>query len=267
MRKVWAFLRRDWYIERSYRVALFLRFFSIFFRVFIFYFLGRLVSGEAIPALKPYGGDYFAFALIGIAFSGYFGVGLSSFASNLRNAQTTGTLEAMLLTPTRPSVIIVASCLWDYLLTTVYTLLHLLVGAVFLGVDFGRGNYPAALLILVLATIAFSSLGIVAASFVMVLKRGDPIAWLFNTVAVLLGGVYYPVEVLPRWLQVLSAFLPVTYALRAMRQALLMGASTRALLPDILILTLFCLLLTPLSLLAFRFAVRRARIEGSLAQY
>ncbi|MCS7221040.1 MAG: ABC transporter permease [Anaerolineae bacterium] len=267
MRKVWAFLRRDWLVESSYPVSLLLQFLGVFFNVFVFYFLSRLVTGLDIPALASYGGDYFAFILVGIAFSGYFGVGLSSFASNLRTAQTTGTLEAMLLTPTRLSTVIFSSCLWDYLLTTLRTLAHLALGALLFGVSFGQGNYLAAFLILILSVITFSSLGIIAASFIMVLKRGDPVTWLVNALASLLGGVFYPVDVLPGWLQGVSSLVPVTYALRAMRRALLVGVSTRALLPDMLILAAFGAFLLPISLLAFRFAVHRARVDGSLAHY
>ncbi len=267
MRKVWAFLRRDWHVESSYRVSLLLQLAGVFCNVFVFYFLSRLVAGFDIPALASYGGDYFAFILVGIAFSGYFGVGLSSFASNLRTAQTTGTLEAMLLTPTSLSTIILSSCLWDYLLTTLRTLAHLALGSLLFGVSFGRGNYLAAFLILILAIITFSSLGIIAASFIMVLKRGDPVTWLVNALASLLGGVFYPIDVLPAWLQWISSFVPVTYALRAMRRALLVGASTRALLPDMLALVAFGAVLVPVSLLAFRLAVHRARLDGSLAHY
>lgn len=267
MHKVWAFLRRDWHIESSYPISLLLQFLGVFFNVFVFYFLSRLVAGFEIPTLASYGGDYFAFVLVGIAFSGYFGVGLSSFASNLRTAQTTGTLEAMLLTPTRLSTIIFSSCLWDYLLTTLRTLVHLALGALLFGVSFDRGNYLAAFLILILAVITFSSLGVIAASFIMVLKRGDPVTWLVNALASLLGGVFYPIDVLPSWLQGVSNFVPVTYALRAMRRALLVGASTRALLPDMLTLAAFGVILLPVSLLAFRLAVHRARMDGSLAHY
>jgi ABC-2 type transport system permease protein len=90
---------------------------------------------------------------------------------------------------------------------------------------------------------------------------------LFNATSSFLGGIYYPVTILPGWLQFFSYLLPVTYALRGMRLALLQGASTGAILPDILVLALFSVLLMPASLSAFRFAVRRAKVDGSLSQY
>ncbi|HBY08327.1 MAG TPA: ABC transporter permease [Chloroflexi bacterium] len=262
-----AFLRRDLRSEVSYRFSFLLQFLGIFFSVAVFYFVAQLLGDSVNPYLEPYGGDYFSFVLIGIAFGSYFGVGLSSFSNGLRTSQTTGTLEAMLNTPTRLSAIILSSAQWNYLITTLRVLLYLVVGALFLHVELGQANYAAALVILVLTVISFSSLGIIAAGFIMVLKRGDPVTWIFGTVSNLLGGIYYPVSVMPEGLQKLANLIPVTYALRAMRLALLQGATFEALRGDILALTLFSLILLPLSLIVFGFAVRLARIEGSLTHY
>ena len=262
-----AFLERDLRSEMSYRLSFFLQFFSIFFSATMFYFVAQLLGEAATPYLEPYGGDYFSFVLIGIAFSGYLSVGLASFSRSLRTAQTTGTLEAMLTSPTGISTIVLCSSLWSYLMTTFRVLVYLTMGVAFLGVDLSRGNYPVALLILALTVVSLSSLGILAAGFIMVLKRGAPVTWIFRSLSSLLGGVYYPVTILPGPLQFLSRLLPITYSLRAMRLALLQGASFSTLAPEILALALFSLFFLPLSLLAFRYAVRRARIDGSLTHY
>jgi ABC-type cobalamin/Fe3+-siderophores transport system ATPase subunit len=81
------------------------------------------------------------------------------------------------------------------------------------------------------------------------------------------GGVFYPIAVLPTWLQPLSHLLPLTYSLSAMRRAILQGDSLSALAPDIVMLGMFAAVLLPLRLVAFQNAVRRAEIEGSLTQY
>jgi ABC-2 type transport system permease protein len=91
---------------------------------------------------------------------------------------------------------------------------YLAMGA-FLGADLSRGNLMAAVCVLVLSIITFSAVGILAASVILVTKRGDPVTWLFNALLTLLGGVYYPVEILPGFLQWLAHWLPVTYALHA----------------------------------------------------
>jgi ABC-2 type transport system permease protein len=261
-----AFIRRDWQAERSYRLAFLLGFGGIFFSVLVFYFVAQLLGEAAAPYLAVYGGDYFAFVLVGIAFQRFFGVGLTTFAGALRQAQTTGTLEAMLAAPARLSHVILASSLWSYGLTTLHVVLYLLAGALFLGVRVD-GNFPAALAVLALSALVFGSIGIFSAAFVMALKRGDPVTAAVSAVSTFFGGVYFPVEVLPGWLAPLSAILPVTYALRAMRLALLQGAGWGALAGDLLVLAGFAAALLPLSLWAFRYAVRRAQVDGSLAHY
>ncbi len=205
--------------------------------------------------------------MIGVAFGGYFGLGLSSFASNLRQAQTTGVLEAMLTTPISIPMIILASSQWDYLFTTLKVFVYLILGVGFLNVQLGDVNYLAACVILILTIITFSSLGIIAASFIMVLKRGDPITWAFNALSVLLGGVYYPISILPDWLQIIARIFPITYTLEAMRKALLTSATFSELLPEIIALSIFSIILLPLSLYIFKYSVRRAKIDGSLTHY
>lgn len=261
-----AFLRRDLRLQLSYRFAFILQISGIFFSMLVFYFLSKLIGPSAAPYLADYGGDYFAFVLIGLAFSGYFGVGLQGFAGTIREAQTTGTLEAMLLTPTRLSTIVLSSSIYDYGFVTFQVLVYLVFGAVLFGVDI-NGNLPAALVILVLTIIAMTAVGIIASSFILVLKRGDPVTWLFNSLGLLLGGVYYPIELMPSWLQKLSLLLPITYSLSAMRRALLTNASFQELLPEITALLIFSLVLVPLSLAIFRRAVHRAKVDGSLAHF
>jgi ABC-2 type transport system permease protein len=72
---------------------------------------------------------------------------------------------------------------------------------------------------------------------------------------------------MPAWIGNVSRFLPITYALRALRRALLKGTGFRDLLPDMGVLLIFAAILLPLGAVAFRIAVRRARAEGSLVQY
>ncbi|RMG95600.1 MAG: ABC transporter permease [Chloroflexi bacterium] len=262
-----AFLARDFFTEISYRAAFLTSIGGILFRVFIFYFLAQLIGQTASPLLETYNGDYFSFVLIGLALGSYFGVGLTGFARALRESQTTGTLEAMLMTPAPVSIIITGSAVWSYTFTTFRVFIYLLTGSLLLGVRLNHANIPAALLILVLGIISFASIGIVAAAIIMIIKRGDPITTLLGNLANLVSGVYYPLEVLPGWLQAIAHLLPLTYALRGLRLALLAGADWATLWPDIRALLGFCVVLFPLSLLLFGMAVQRARAEGSLAQF
>ena len=266
LRKAWAFIQRDFIEETSYRMAFVLRLFGMLFSVVTFFFVSKLFGPAAAPHLESYGGDYFSFVIIGLAFSQYVGVSLTSFSTMITRAQITGTLEALFLTETDASAIVVGSSLYRFLWVSVNVTLYLAVGAVF-GMDLSRANLLAGFIVLLLTVACFSSFGILAASFVIVFKRGDPITTIFKGVMDVLGGTYYPITVLPGWLQVFSYFVPLTYALRAMRLALLQGYSIIDLAPDLGILLVFSVVLLPLSVLVFNYAVHRAKAEGSLSHY
>ena len=267
LRQLWSFLVRDYRTEISYRFSFILNLSGIFFSVFTFFFISELIGQEANPYLQEYDGDYFSFVIIGIAFSGYFGVGLTGFSRALREAQTTGTLEAMVMTPLPMSTLVIGSALWSYVFTTLRVFVFLLLGVVIFTLDLQGANYAAALVVLILSIISFASIGIIAAGIIMIIKRGEPLTGLFSAFANLVGGIYYPVAILPQGLQLVARLIPVTYAVRAMRLALLAGASWSEILPDIVALLVFIVILCPLALLIFNRAMERARIDGSLAHY
>ncbi len=262
-----AFLKKDLIEQTSYKFNFITQFIGIFLSTLLFYFVSKLVGKAASPYLQPYGGDYFAFVLIGIAFSSYLSVALSSFSSAIQGAQVSGTLEALLVTQTSIPTIILSSSLYSFLYTSFRVVLYLLLGAFIFGVNMETGGIPIAILILMLTMVAFSSLGIISASFIMVLKRGDPFMWLFTNASWFLGGVYYPIDVLPDWLKKFSYLLPITYAMEGMRLALLKGYSLFQLKFHILALLLFCVIMLPLSVLIFIYAVKKTKRDGSLTHY
>jgi len=270
--KAWAFIRRDLLIEMSYRSAFVLQFTGVFVSVGIWYFLSDMIHGMA-PNMKGLeGGEYFPFILVGIAFYHYLTVALTAFASRVRNEQLTGTLEAMLVSPTRTPTLILASSLWDFVFTSFRVVVYLAVGV---GMSYLAGRPIAihmagivpSLVILALTILAFCGIGIIVASGVIYLKRGESINSFVISASALVGGVFYPTETMPHWLGTLSALLPITYALRGIRRALLSGATLGSLLPELQVLLLFVVLLVPLGLLVFRWALRGARRDGTLVQY
>ncbi len=267
VRIAWAFFKRDLASEYSYRLSFVMQLGGIIFSALTLYFLARLLGRGSLPFLEPYGGDYFAFVLIGVAFGGYLRVAVDSFASCVREAQTLGTLEALLVTQTSVTEIVLFSSLYSFAVTSLRVAVFALVGVLLLGLDLGKANVPAAFCVLVLTIIAFSMIGILSASFIMVFKRGNPVSWLFISLSWLVGGVLYPVAVLPDWLQKVAHALPLTYALEGMRMALLQGYGLRQLSGSVGPLLVFAAVGLPLSLLAFSSAVRRAKVHGSLAHY
>ena len=266
MRTAWAFLKRDYLIATSYRAAFVMHLLGIVMAVPVFFFMGRMVPTAAQGQLERYGGSYFAFLLIGVAFMDYLAISLRTFNQSIRESQLMGTLEIVLLSPTWLWEVLIYSSLWVYLLTTFRFLLYLLAGMAF-GLNLSDANAPAAIVVLMLSVPAFASLGIVSASITMLIKRGESINTALSTISLALGGVLFPLSVMPPWLQPVGKLLPVTHALEAMRLALFSGAGVRDLLPQLGVLVLFTLVLFPFSMVCFHAAVQSSKRSGALAQY
>jgi ABC-2 type transport system permease protein len=263
----WAFVKRDFCTAASYRTSFVMQLAGILFQVALFYFVARLFGAAMNPSMQRYGNDYFAFLLIGVALSDYLGLSLNTFSASIREGQGNGTLELMLLSPTGLPTILVASSLWVYIFTSVRVMLYLVAGIVLFGVQLGPVDPLAAGMVLLSSVACFAGLGVISASFVIVLKRGDPLLWALGSLSTLLAGVFYPVEVLPEWLQAGSRLLPLTYSLEAMRLALMQGYSLPQIWPDVGILIGFSVVLLPLGFWSFRLAVRKAKADGSLTQF
>jgi ABC-2 type transport system permease protein len=267
MKKILAFVKRDLLIESSYRFSFIFEMTSTLLSMAAYYFLARFIEGSLLEGMHVYRGDYFAFVLIGMALHDFFVTSLNAFSRSIREDQLVGTVEALLSTQTSLPIVVVSSSTYPFLRTSLVVVLYLVLGVGLFRLHLTSGNWPAAMLILIMAILVFSGFGILSASFIMVFKRGSPIAWIFGGLGWLLGGVLYPVTVLPDRLQQVAAMLPITYAIEGMRAALLRAAPWSELWSSIAPLLLFAIAILPLSLLSFHYATKWARMTGTLAQY
>jgi ABC-2 type transport system permease protein len=261
-----AFLRRDVAVQVSYRADLMLQLATIAFTLALFFYLGKLVDESTLVAEAGFDRGYFAFAAIGLALLRIVQTGLTSFAQRLRQEQTTGTLEALLATPARTSNVILFSAAYDLLRATLLAGVLILAAVLFFGLDLelGPATYLVAPVTLVFLLLLFASLGVLLAAFTIVFKQTTAILGLSVTALALLGGVYFPLELLPTPLQAVGEILPFTWGLDVMRDALLAGEVDAG---RLTLLAVVSVAVLPVSLWVFSRALHRARRDGSLAQY
>jgi len=264
---VWEFLKRDALIAMSYRTAFITQLVGNLLILAIFYFIGKMFETAEIVSLDRYGGNYAAFLLIGIALIDSLGVSVSTFAAQIREGQMTGALEATMMSPVKLWRILVYSSLWSYVLSGLRFGLYLVLGLLFFSVDLEQANLYSSLVVFLLTVCAFAGLGMIFASIVMLIKRGEAMMNLIGGAFMLLGGVMFPVEVLPGWMQALSTLIPLTYGLEGMRLALLQGYGFQQLMDLILILGAFSVLLIAFGILCFNTAVWLVKERGSLTQF
>ncbi len=267
MKKILAFLKRDVLEAASYKFAFMVSFVSIFLSSTTFFFISKLISGSGHASLDPYGGDYFSFVIIGIAFSGILAMFQEELPGVIRQAQISGTLEAVLVTRASIPTILMGSSLYSFLFSIVTTVFHIILAVMVFGMKLVKIQWAGAILTFFLTAVCFMSIGILSACFILVYKKGNPFGWVFGSVSGLMGGVFFPIEVLPEWLRWISYLIPITYTLKGLRASLLTTANFSEILPHITVLLLFSIILFPLSLFMFRLALRKAKRDGSLTHY
>jgi ABC-2 type transport system permease protein len=267
LRKCLAFIRRDFQIESSYKMSFVLNCLDSIVILIFFYFLNALMVAGGSHYAGHYGADYFSFVVIGVAFARYFQLTLRMFSESIRAAQLSGCLEAMLSSRTDSLTVVLLSSLYGLISGAVQPIVILTAAAVFMGVDFSHVNVASTILILGVSLLTFVAFGVLSAATILWLKKGDPLAWILGGMGTLIGGAYFPVDVLPVWLQKISFLIPITYSLDALRLTILKGYSLDMIAGQTLTLGVIAAILLPVSLYMFAAMVRKGRIEGTLTEY
>jgi ABC-2 type transport system permease protein len=258
-----AYLRRDWLVWTSYRFAALFQLMTVTVVI-----VGVAFAGDSIiTRVSEFSGsqDFASFVLAGLAFTDALFSGLTGPSRAIRDGQTSGTLEPILLTPISTWQLIIGSSVLQILLSFFRAGLIIFAAVVFLGY-WHHADVPAAALVFVPAFVTFLGIGLLSSAFTMVIKQGDPVVAGYMALSGLLGGTLIPVASLPPWLQSLAELLPLTHALRGLRLAL-DGASIETVSGSIAVLTVMAIFALPAGLFAASWATKRARRDGSLVVY
>jgi len=267
MFRVHAFIKRGFLMTVSYKTSFALGLLSLFLNVAQMAFLAVFLSGgNSLPQLEQYGGNLLNYLVSGTIFMSVVSWAISSYQSTIQSEQQMGTLPYLLCSPGSVIGVLFLSSLWTIIWTLFTSSLGLFLTATLFQARL-EVNLTATLLVLVLTIVTLGGIGLASGGIILVTKQGDPISWIFTTVASFTSGVVFPLDILPAWLQTVGQMMPTTYAMRALRKALLVGADLAEIWPDIRILLLMALVTVPLGLLVFHLGYHRSRVEGSLFEY
>jgi ABC-2 type transport system permease protein len=258
-----ALFIRDFLIARSYRMAVVLDLVLGLLNLLVYYFISR-TFGNPDPSDLGGAPSYFAFAGVGIAMTTVINAASAAVSGRVRQEQLTGTLEATVTQPVASATLAAGMSGLPFLAAAVRAALYLVLAAVILDLNFPHADWGGAVAVLAISGIALSSLGILSAALVMVIKRGDVVVGLGVFALGLLGGSVFPVSVLPGWLEAIAQVVPTRFSFDGLRDALFEGTGWSG---DALVLCLFAIGLLPPALWAFAAALRAAKRSGSIAEY
>ena len=176
-----------------------------------------------------------------------------------------GTIEYTMMAPISRLAHMLGVSLFSIIYGLARSALLLGVLALFFSVDLSNANLGGAAVILLVGSVSFLGFGIMAAVLPLLFpERGEEMTFVISSILLLVSGVYYPISVLPDWMEPLATVSPATYVLEGMRAALLEGTPTLALGPSILPILILGALTLPIGIAIFSWGERYAKRTGRL---
>jgi ABC-2 type transport system permease protein len=176
-----------------------------------------------------------------------------------------GTIEYTMMAPISRLAHMLGVSLFSIIYGLARSALLLGVLALFFHVDLSNANLGGAALVLLVGSLSFLGFGIMAAVLPLLFpERGEEMTFVISSILLLVSGVYYPISVLPDWMEPLATISPATYVLEGMRAALLNGAPTLSLGPTLVPILVLGVLTVPIGVAIFGWGERYAKRTGRL---
>ena len=203
--------------------------------------------------------------LVGAVIWAYLGIIFEILTETVAWERWEGTIEYTFMAPLSRPVHLFGMGFFAIGYGIVRAILLFGVVAAFFGLHLPNADYPAALVVLIVASISFIGIGMMTAVLPLISpEKGTQLGFVAQGLLLVVSGVYYPVSVLPDWMQWLAKISPATYALRGCRAAIIDGAGITDLWSEIWALLVIGAVSVPLGLWTFRTGERYAKKHGKL---
>jgi ABC-2 type transport system permease protein len=266
LRQTWAFMFRGYHLTRRY---------ISWVIVFNFY---ALTTSATVALIGVAANDYqlTLTLVVGALQWNFLSILYNEIAMSIGYERWEGTLEYTFMAPV-PRIVHLAGVSFYALCNSIVNTTVVLLGLMlFTNLNLAGANLFGLFIVLLVSMLAFVGLGLMAAALpVMSPERGAEATHIFQGLLLLVSGVYYPVSVLPTWLQPLSRLSPATYTLSACRKLVgignpastaerLAGAPLSAVASELAVLALMGAVLIPSGLWVFGRVERWAKHTGKL---
>jgi ABC-2 type transport system permease protein len=266
LRQTWAFMFRGYHLTRRY---------ISWVIVFNFY---ALTTSATVALIGVAAGDYqlTLTLVVGALQWNFLSILYNEIAMSVGYERWEGTLEYTFMAPV-PRIVHLAGVSFYALCNSIVNTMVVLLGLMlFTSLNLSGANLFGLFIVLLVSMLAFVGLGLMAAALpVMSPERGAEATHIFQGLLLLVSGVYYPVGVLPKWIQPLSRLSPATYTLSACRKLVgignpastsehLAGAPLSAVTAELAVLVLMGVVLIPSGLWVFGRVERWAKHTGKL---
>jgi ABC-2 type transport system permease protein len=257
-----AIMRRDAILFVSYRTQLVSQFLGPLFVVTLFYYISRLLTVRTIHS--P--GGYFGFVVIGLVIIQILTLSLGLMPGNVRQELISGTIERFLVSAHGPVNGILGTTLFPLCNAFFTGLITLVLATAFFGLPLAATSFLA-IPVALLGVVAFMPFALFLVALVMAFKQAASASQFIVSGIAIIGGLYFPISLLPGWIRWTSEVQPFTPATDLLRHLLVGTPLVHPAAVELLKLIGFSVVLFPAGLVVLRSAIRYGQRTGTIAEY
>ena len=219
-RASYAFFERNWNLTRRYLAWEIVWLVYNIVNALSVTYIGK--AAQAITNTKIDTQYLILYLMIGTAVWSYLSVTFEGVTDLITIERWEGTIEHTFMAPISRFTHLLGSCWYAIAHGMLFTFLQLIIVSLFFHLDLSHANYLTAAFMLLIGSISFVGFGIGAAVLPLLFtERGSQMSYIVRAILLLVSGVYYPITVLPGWMQPLAKVSPATYVLQGLRAGLL----------------------------------------------
>ena len=260
---VWGYVQRNYFLTKRYFMWEIVWLVYITANAMAITFIGAGV--EDVSGTKVDTAYLMTFLMVGALIWSYLSVLFDVLSETVSWERWEGTIEYTFMSPASRVTHLLGMGLYAVVYGIVQTAVTLGVCYLAFDLDLSNANYWGALLMLAVCSVSLVGFGVVAAVLPLLSpEKGQQVSYIVSSLLLLVSGVYYPVDVLPGWMQAIATVSPVTYALGGTRRALLEGTGAAELWGSIWPLLIMGAVFVPLGLWVFHVGEGYAKRTGKL---
>jgi ABC-2 type transport system permease protein len=259
---MWGIIRRDAILFVSYRSQLVAQFLGPLFTITLFYYISHLLKVNTFHS--P--GGYFGFVIVGLVIVQILTISLGVMPVTVRQELVSGTIERFLVSAHGPVNGILGTMLFPLINALFSAIVMLTLAALVFGLPLAA-TAVLAIPVALLGVVAFMPFAFFLVALVMAFKQASSATQFIVAGIAIVGGLYFPIAVLPGWIRWTSEVQPFTPATDLLRHLLIGTPLVHPAIVELLKLVGFIAILLPLGVMLLRASIRYGQRTGTVAEY
>lgn len=261
----WGFVQRNYYLTKRYALWELVWFIYTTANAMSIGYIGK---GVGVANTNVDTARLTTFLLVGAMLWSYLSMLFDILSETVSWERWEGTIEYTFMSPASRATHLIGTGIYAIIYGLIRTAIMFVAISLLFDLKIPDPNYPAAMLVLAVCSISLVGFGMCAAVMPLLSpEKGQQVTMIFGAFLLLISGIYYPVDVLPGWMQALAKVSPVTYALEGVRSALMDGSGIGDVWPQIWPLLIIGAVCVPLGFWVFHtgeiYAKRTGRLKRS----